>query len=348
MYWMYQRFGGKQTGVTIQEINKSFKQIGQTDPLSDRNGELLSLKNKQTLNSLKKPDRVKPTSVHIRIHSVQHAHPEMLHHHAFLVVLPQRVHPQGGANSPINVFTRYKTWGRFVFWGVVKWWEGVAATLCSFTYRTCQKPPLSPSEDFMWAKINPSKSPFISSYSIYSITFVTWLSHILTMTKSVFCCTHSYGMTLKTKWSSRVSCSAISRAEWLSKGSFLHSSIAWNTHAHIRTRYCNTGAEDAGRVDWIFSSHRLNDFFQGHLVVSGVLLCECPACRVRKVLETCLCFGNRNEPVSQLFFSDKTKEGVLSWSHCSILSRILHLYLSVKNLMSCVNILSEKKAYLWK
>lgn len=106
---MYQRFGGKQTGVTIQEINKSFKQIGQTDPLSDRNGELLSLKNKQTLNSLKKPDRVKPTSVHIRIHSVQHAHPEMLHHHAFLVVLLQRVHPQGGANSPINVFTRYKT-----------------------------------------------------------------------------------------------------------------------------------------------------------------------------------------------------------------------------------------------
>lgn len=31
--------------------------------------------------------------------------------------------------------------------------------------------------------------------------------------------THSYGMTLNTKWSSKVSCSAISRAEWFSKGS---------------------------------------------------------------------------------------------------------------------------------
>lgn len=31
--------------------------------------------------------------------------------------------------------------------------------------------------------------------------------------------THSYGMTLNTKWSNRVSCSAISSAEWFSKGS---------------------------------------------------------------------------------------------------------------------------------
>lgn len=56
--------------------------------------------------------------------------------------------------------------------------------------------------------------------------FIIFIVQTKCLCLCVCTCTHSYGMTLKTRWSSSVSCSAISRAEWLSNGSVLQSSMA--------------------------------------------------------------------------------------------------------------------------
>lgn len=78
--------------------------------------------------------------------------------------------------------------------------------------------------------------PTLTSTIFYLFTFVCVLVYtpecvtvcVCTVCVCTVClCTYSYGMALKTRWSSSVSCSAISKAEWLSNGSVLESSMAW-------------------------------------------------------------------------------------------------------------------------
>lgn len=76
-----------------------------------------------------------------------------------------------------------------------------------------------------------SLSSHSNLYNFYLFTFVCVLVYtpecVTVCVCTVCLCTYSYGMALKTRWSSSVSCSAISKAEWLSNGSVLESSMAW-------------------------------------------------------------------------------------------------------------------------
>lgn len=89
---------------------------------------------------------------------------------------------------------------------------------------------------FNISHVSFSLSSHSNLYNFYLFTFVCVLVYtpecvtvcVCTVCVCTVClCTYSYGMALKTRWSSSVSCSAISKAEWLSNGSVLESSKAW-------------------------------------------------------------------------------------------------------------------------
>lgn len=79
---------------------------------------------------------------------------------------------------------------------------------------------------FNISRVSFSLSSPSNLYNFYLFTFVCVLVYTPECV-TVCVCTYSYGMALKTRWSSSVSCSAISKAEWLSNGSVLESSMAW-------------------------------------------------------------------------------------------------------------------------
>lgn len=84
---------------------------------------------------------------------------------------------------------------------------------------------------FNISRVSFSLSSPSNLYNFYLFTFVCVLVYtpecVTVCVCTVCLCTYSYGMALKTRWSSSVSCSAISKAEWLSNGSVLESSMAW-------------------------------------------------------------------------------------------------------------------------
>lgn len=84
---------------------------------------------------------------------------------------------------------------------------------------------------FNISRVSFSLSSHSNLYNFYLFTFVCVLVYtpecVTVCVCTVCVCTYSYGMALKTRWSSSVSCSAISKAEWLSNGSVLESSMAW-------------------------------------------------------------------------------------------------------------------------